>query len=134
MSSNRLRSPQMSNLKVTIAFIWSEFRIILISDELDDFEVKLPITKSLVDVFCELLADTDTPFIQEPIIKAILLGLGYSIENYVISAVDTAMEDFCENLLTIPEKSNQRTLNMDLEVYVEAMLNSLPGKPRILEI
>lgn len=90
--------------------------------------MKLPITKSLVDILCELLVDTDTPFIQEPIIKAILLGLGFSIENYVISTVDTAMEDFCEHLLTIPEKSNQKTLNMDLEVYVEAMLNSLPGK------
>lgn len=95
---------------------------------MDDFEVKLPITKSLVDIFCELLADTDTPFIQEPIIKAILLGLGFSIENYIVSTVDTAMQDFCENLLTIPEKSNQKTLHMDLEVYVETLLNCLPGK------
>lgn len=101
---------------------------------MDDFEVKLPITKSLVDIFCELLADTDTPFIQEPIIKAVLLGLGFSIENYIISTVDTAMQDFCENLLTIPEKSNQKTLNMDLEVYVETLTNCLPGKSPVQEM
>lgn len=96
-------------------------------DELDDFEVKLPITKALVDIFCELLADTDTPFIQEPIIKAVLLGLGYSIENFIISTVDGDMANLCENLLIIPEKSNQNTLYIDSEVYVDAILNSLPG-------
>lgn len=97
---------------------------------MDDFEVKLPITKCLVDIFCELLADTETPLIQEPVIKAVLLGLGYSIENTVISTADRIMDNFCENLLTIPEKSNQKTLNMDLEDFVEAILNSLPGKIR----
>lgn len=97
---------------------------------MDDFEVKLPITKCLVDIFCELLADTETPLIQEPVIKAVLLGLGYSIENSVISTADRSMNNFCENLLTIPEKSNQKTLNMDLEVFVDAILNSQPGKIR----
>lgn len=101
--------------------------LVIFIDELDVFEVKLSITKSLVDICCELLADTETPFIQEPVIKAILLALGYSIENYIIATVDTSMEYFCENLLTIPEKSNQNTLSIDLEVYVEAILNSLPG-------
>lgn len=94
---------------------------------MDDFEVKLPITTSLVDIVCELLSDTDTFFIQEPIVKAILLGLGEAIEKYVITTVDAAMNNFCKNLLTIPEKSNQSTLIMDLDVYIEAILSSIPG-------
>lgn len=99
----------------------------MVLDELDDFEVKLPITKSLVDILCELLSDTDTFFIQEPIVKAVLLGLGERIEKYVLSNLDAIMNNFCENLLIIPEKSNQKTLNMDLDMYVEALLCSVPG-------
>lgn len=109
-------------------FILKRLRNQDLLDELDDFEVKLPITKCLVDILCELLSDTETPLIQEPVIKAVLLGLGYSIENSVISTADRIMDNFCENLLTIPEKSNQKTLIMDLEDFVEAILNSLPGK------
>lgn len=90
--------------------------------------MKLPITKSLIDIVCESLADTDTFFIQEPIVKALLLGLGEAIEKYVTSTVDGAMNNFCENLLSIPEKSNQNTLNMDIDAYVEALLCSSPGK------
>lgn len=111
-----------------IKFVWKQIRSDDLLDELDDFEVKLPITKCLVDIFCELLADTESPFIQEPVIKAVLLGLGYSIEKNVISTADRILDNFCENLLSIPEKSNQRTLNIDLENFVEAILNSLPGK------
>lgn len=122
----------MLNLKVTNNTVVTNWMgsncLVYVSDELDDFEVTLPITKALVDIFCELFADTNTPFIQEPVIKAVLLGIGQTIENFIISTADAAMENFCENLLTIPEKSNTNTLNMDFDVYIDAILSSVPGK------
>ncbi|KAJ8984941.1 hypothetical protein NQ317_012192 [Molorchus minor] len=107
-------------------------------DELDDFEVKLPITKALVDIMCELLADTNSPFLQEPLVKAILLSFGTSIQNIVISKIDGYMECLLTDLITIPETSNYNTLSLEMDAYVEALLNGLPdvvnvtfGKPAL---
>ncbi|KAJ8959852.1 hypothetical protein NQ318_011585 [Aromia moschata] len=104
--------------------------------ELDDFEVKLPITKALVDIMCELLADTQSPFLQEPLVKAILLSVGNVVQKVAIGKGDRFVEDLMTNLITIPERSNQETLFLEMDAYVEALLSSLPdvvcltlGKP-----
>ncbi|KAG5891387.1 hypothetical protein JTB14_020115 [Gonioctena quinquepunctata] len=101
-------------------------------DELDDFEVKLPITKALVDIMCELLADTDSPLIREPLVKTIMLTLGNRLEKFVISKVEEAMEDLCVNLISIPETTNQNTLNLELDVFVEAVLDSFPDAVKLV--
>lgn len=88
----------------------------------------MPITKALVDIICELLSDTDSPLIREPVVKAILLILGNSIEKYVLENVDSAMEDLCTNLLTIPKETNTNVLYLETDEFVENLVLSLPGE------
>lgn len=101
-------------------------------DELDDFEGKLPVTKALIDVLCELLSDSGSPFLQEPMIKAVMLILGPSIENFVISKVNWLSEDFSRNLFTIPESSDYKVLTIDIETFVDGILTSLPDSVKLL--
>lgn len=97
-------------------------------DELDDFEGKLPLTRSIVDILCELLADdVNTPFIQEPIVKAFLLSFGLKMEQFIEKNVDNFMEYFGTHLFTIPESTVIQTLEIDLEDFVDAILTSFPG-------
>ncbi|CAH1114966.1 unnamed protein product [Psylliodes chrysocephalus] len=101
-------------------------------DELDEFEAKMPITKALVDIICELLSDTDSPLIREPVVKAILLILGNSIEKYVLENVDSAMEDLCTNLLTIPKETNTNVLYLETDEFVENLVLSLPDSVKLV--
>ncbi|CAG9862617.1 unnamed protein product [Phyllotreta striolata] len=94
-------------------------------DELDEFEAKLPITKALVDITCELLADTDSPLIREPVTKAVLLVIGNTLEQTVVDKVDDVMENLCVNLLTIPEKSNTNVLFLEPDEFTESLVLGL---------
>ncbi|CAH1966150.1 unnamed protein product [Acanthoscelides obtectus] len=95
-------------------------------DELDPFEVKLPVTRALVDIICELLADTSSPFVQEPIVKGFLLMLGPTMEHFLVRQVDKMVEKLCVELIRIPDKTNQTTLDLEMTTYMDALLESLP--------
>lgn len=96
-------------------------------DELDDFEVKLPITKALLDIFCELLSDAkSSPFKQEPVIRSILLLLGNYIENNVVSIVNFYTNYLCTNA-KIPVDYEISTLTLTVEDYVDALLTGIPS-------
>lgn len=97
-------------------------------DELDDFEGSLPLTRSIVDILCELLADDpDTPFIQEPMVKAFLLLFGLKMEKFIETNLDDWVQYFGTHLFTIPESSVVETLDFELDEFVDAVSNSLPG-------
>ncbi|KAJ8914548.1 hypothetical protein NQ315_010012 [Exocentrus adspersus] len=100
-------------------------------DELDEFEVKLPITRALLDIMCELFADTNSPFLQEPLIKVILLSLGDSIERFVISKTDALVQNVCTSLISIPETSYTKTLFLEMDEYIEALLSCLPDAVKL---
>ncbi|XP_018560919.1 uncharacterized protein LOC108903275 isoform X2 [Anoplophora glabripennis] len=100
-------------------------------DELDEFEIKLPITKTLLDIMCELLADTNSPFLQEPFVKAILLSLGNTIEGFVISKADEIIQSLCTDLITIPKSNETNTLPMEMDVYIDALLSSIPDAVKL---
>ncbi|XP_050498928.1 uncharacterized protein LOC114334891 isoform X2 [Diabrotica virgifera virgifera] len=100
-------------------------------DELDEFEAKLPITKALVDIACELLSDTDSPLIREPVIKALFLTLGHSVEKYVINIMDLSMDYLCTNLMTIPEFTNNNVLYLEMDVFVESIVASFPDSLKL---
>ncbi|XP_030766630.1 uncharacterized protein LOC115890525 isoform X2 [Sitophilus oryzae] len=95
-------------------------------DELDDFEGKIPVTKVLLDIFCELLADSNSPLIQEPVIKGILLTCGSYVECKIENQIHESLAHFAEHLVTIPETSNTNVLLMDLDDYIEAMKSGIP--------
>lgn len=82
----------------------------------------------LLDIVCELLADTNSPIVQEPMVKAVLLLLGPTIERKVTSLLDNAMEYLAENLIKIPETSNTNVLSMDMDDYIEGIESSSPGE------
>ncbi|XP_072379502.1 uncharacterized protein [Diabrotica undecimpunctata] len=100
-------------------------------DELDEFEAKLPITKALVDIACELLSDTDSPLIREPVIKVLFLTLGHSVEKYVINIMDCSMDYLCTNLMTIPEFTNNNVLYLEMDVFVESIVASFPDSLKL---
>ncbi|CAH1122474.1 unnamed protein product [Ceutorhynchus assimilis] len=93
-------------------------------DELDDFEGKIPITKVVLDLFCELFADTNSPLVQEPMIKAVLLVFGQTMEQKIISLIAQLVEYFAENLVTIPESTNSNVLSMDIDEYIKSIEDS----------
>lgn len=105
---------------------------VVVSDELEDFEGKLPITKVILDIMCELLVDTSSSLIQEPIIKAALLLFGSVLEEQVATLLNDFLEHLAESLITIPEKSNTRVLSMDIEEYVGAIETSSSGKQPLI--
>ena len=99
----------------------------LISDELDDFEVKLPVTKALLDILCELLADTkDTSLTQEPVIKSVLLLFGNYIEESVITQANYYLRYCCANA-KISAESKVDTLSLELEEFIDVVLSGVPG-------
>nr|CAI5831655.1 unnamed protein product [Callosobruchus analis] len=95
-------------------------------DELDPFEVRVPVTRALVDIACELLADTGSPFVQEPIVKAFLLTLGPTLEYLLVKHADLLMETLCVQLMRIPDRTDRSTLHMEMAGYLDALVDSLP--------
>ncbi|XP_063907391.1 uncharacterized protein LOC135125674 [Zophobas morio] len=95
-------------------------------DELDDFEVKLPVTKALLDILCELLADTkDTSLTQEPVIKSVLLLFGNYIEESVITQANYYLRYCCANA-KISAESKVDTLSLELEEFIDVVLSGVP--------
>jgi hypothetical protein len=98
-----------------------------LSDELDDFEVKLPVTKTLFDILCELLADTkDTSLTQEPVIKSALLLFGNYIEETILNQTSYYLHYYCTNA-KIPSETKIETLSLELEEFVGVVLSGVPG-------
>ncbi|XP_076265572.1 uncharacterized protein LOC143199568 isoform X2 [Rhynchophorus ferrugineus] len=95
-------------------------------DELDDFEGKMPITKTLLDIFCELLTDTKSPLIQEPVIKGVLLSCGSLIERNIDECIQQTEVYLADHLVDIPEESKMNILSMELNEYIEAIRSSFP--------
>ncbi|CAH1155933.1 unnamed protein product [Phaedon cochleariae] len=100
-------------------------------DELDEFEAKLPVTKALLDIVCELLAEADSPFVREPLVKAILLTFGNTMEHFILSQVDAAMDKLCVDLIVIPKVTNQNTLSLEKNSFVEAIFSGLPDAVKL---
>ncbi|XP_066155757.1 uncharacterized protein [Euwallacea fornicatus] len=101
-------------------------------DELDDLEGKMPITKAVLDIICELLEDTNSSIVQEPIVKGSLLLFGPVIEQHITSFVDKGLDYFAKNLVTIPEKINSEVLSMDMENYICCIEKSIPDSLKCL--
>ncbi|XP_044269476.1 uncharacterized protein LOC123014420 [Tribolium madens] len=101
-------------------------------DELDDFEVKLPITKTLFDILCELLADNKETFLtKEPVIKSVLLLFGNFIEENVVTHANYYLRYCCANA-KIPSEGKIETLSMELEEFVTVVLSGIPDSVKCL--
>lgn len=100
----------------------------LFLDELDEFEIKLPVTKTLLDIFCELLADVkDTSLAQETVIKSILLLFGNEIEQKIINQTNDNIDYWCSNANIPPESRKIETLSVELDQFVDMVISGFPG-------
>lgn len=88
----------------------------------------MPLTKTLLDVMCELLADTNSPLVQEPVVKSLLLLFGPIVEQHLERFIDQGMNYLAENLISIPETPNIKVLSLDIDEFVISIENSVPGK------
>ncbi|VEN46450.1 unnamed protein product [Callosobruchus maculatus] len=95
-------------------------------DELEPFEVRVPVARALVEVACELLADTGCPFVQEPIVKTFLLTMGPTLEHLLVRQADALMETVCVRLMRVPDRTDRSTLRMEMSAYLDALVHSLP--------
>ncbi|KAF5294329.1 hypothetical protein FQR65_LT10782 [Abscondita terminalis] len=96
-------------------------------DELDEFDLHIPITKVLVDIVCELLADTDTCLLQETVVKALLLLIGNNTEDYITKQADSLLHNVNKIVGKLPENTNQDVLPMKLDEMVYICMKKCPG-------
>ncbi|KAK4878397.1 hypothetical protein RN001_010903 [Aquatica leii] len=96
-------------------------------DELDEFDLHVPITKVLLDIICELIDDTKICLLQETVIKALLLLVGNYTEDYVTKQSDALLHNVNKIVGKLPESSNHEVLPMKLDEMVHICLKKFPG-------
>lgn len=95
---------------------------------MDDFEQQVPLTKALLDVFCELIADTNTSLVQESVVRSILLLIGQETEQFLELEADKLVKNVNRFVGKLPVNRNQETLPMQFEKALEICINCCPGK------
>lgn len=89
--------------------------------------MKLPITKVIADIVCEVLADDkETSLTQEPVIKSFLLLFGNFIEESVNTNSNYFMNYACANA-QIPSESRVEILSLELDEFIDGVLSGIPG-------
>ncbi|XP_060529837.1 uncharacterized protein LOC132704092 isoform X2 [Cylas formicarius] len=101
-------------------------------DELEDLELKIPIIKTIMDIWCELLANTTSPLIQEPIVKALLLLFGSPLEKVIGLKIAAMLGLLVSNLNSIPDQTNTKTLSMDFDEYITILSNACPDSVKTI--
>lgn len=96
-------------------------------DELDDFDSQVPVTKTLLEIFCELISDTNTYLVQEPIVKSLLVLFGRPIEHHLDVQSEKMLRNIKKLIGKLPETSNQLPMAMKLAFMVECCFEILPG-------
>ncbi|XP_045474844.1 uncharacterized protein LOC123680793 isoform X6 [Harmonia axyridis] len=99
-------------------------------DETEDFESKVPLTRTFIDIICELIADSDSFASQEPFIKFLLLVFGKSMDEMIISKVEDLFDNLC--VTEVPKSLDCKVLTMDFDVYVEYLISVLPDAVNLL--
>ncbi|KAF5303294.1 hypothetical protein FQA39_LY10033 [Lamprigera yunnana] len=96
-------------------------------DELEGFDVHIPITKVLVDIVCELLADTKISLLQESVVKALLLFIGNYTEEYVTKQSDSLLHNINKIVGKLPENTNQEVFALQLDEMAKICLKKFPA-------
>ncbi|KAF2900775.1 hypothetical protein ILUMI_05405 [Ignelater luminosus] len=101
-------------------------------DELDEFDLQVPITKALVDIICELISDTNTCLLQESVIKTLLLLIGNYSEEILVKHSDGLLHNVNKHVGKLPENINQDVLAMKLNEMVKICMGLFPGPAKKL--
>lgn len=97
-------------------------------DDLDDFEQQVPLTKALLDVFCELIADSNTSFAQESVVRSILVLMGQKTEEFLENQAEYFVRNVNRLIGRLPTTYNAETLPMKFEKFLEICLDSCPSE------
>lgn len=98
----------------------------LFLDDPDDFEQKIPLTKAFLDVFCELIMDTNSSLVQESVVKIILVVIGQQTEDLLGKHADNVIKNINSLVGKLPVNENQETLPLKFEKLLEICVNSCP--------
>lgn len=96
------------------------------SDELDEFDFQIPITKTLMDLMCELIFDSNSYFTQEPVVKAFLVLFGKKSEEEICNYFENAMRNIKYAIGKLPQNENTSCLEIKMDEAIDLFLKSLP--------
>lgn len=89
--------------------------------------MQIPVAKALLDVLCELVANTNTSLMQESVVKSILLLIGEQMENYLENRSQKIVRNVNSLIGRIPDNSNQNAFPMQLEEMLDVCTSCCSG-------
>ena len=101
-------------------------------DELDDLDSHVPITKTLVDIFCELMPDNNNLLVQESTVRTFLTLLGGISEKKLNELGESVVRSVNAYVGAVPDNLRRNTAAMTCDEYVDAVLSSIPQAFKIV--
>lgn len=83
--------------------------------------------KTLLEIICELSADTNTCLTQEPIMKCCLVLFGKVIDDKLDKTSQSFLRDIKNYVKKLPANSLELPLAMKIEKMIEYCLEQIPG-------
>lgn len=109
-------------------FYSNSIKIIYFADDLDDFEQQIPLTKTLFDIFCELIVDTNSSLVQESVVRSLLIAFGEQIEQYFDIKANKIVKNINGLIGKLPTNEHTETLPLKFEKMLELCVDSSPSK------
>lgn len=72
------------------------------------------------------MADSETLVTREPFVKSLLLVLGKSMDEVIISKVEDIFKSI--DLKEVPKSLETKVLTMEFDVYTDYLISVLPGE------
>lgn len=101
--------------------------LVFITDELDDFDLEIPLTKTIMDIMEELIRDSNTSLRRESISRALLLLIGNYVEQVIEKNAKESL-DLNRFIGKLPESINTNVVSLTMEEMVIACMEVFPGK------
>ncbi|KAI4455246.1 sorting nexin [Holotrichia oblita] len=102
--------------------------ITVYDDELDDVEVHIPFTRTLVDIFCELVAETNTFLTQESVVKMLLILFGELSEEYICDKSKKITRSINSFIGKLPNDAKKEDISMCLDEFTRFFLDIFPSE------
>ncbi|XP_025830263.1 uncharacterized protein LOC108739328 [Agrilus planipennis] len=100
----------------------------LLDDEPDEFTYHIPVTKSFIDIICEVLFDSNNYMTQETTVRIFLLLLGTTCENFFNSQSETLLHSINKFVGKLPNNSDDSELTIELDEMVQWCIGCMPSK------
>lgn len=87
--------------------------------------------KTLLEIICELVSDTDTCLTQEPVMKCCLVLCGKLIEDELYNGSHDLLKNIKNVIKKLPENSLELPLAIKIDKMINCCLEQVPGKSKI---